>query len=370
MLTLQLTDAGLDAIVAAEAGGTDQVNIAEVGLTSTAFDQAPTLTSLPGEFKRLTMLAGEPVAANVIHMTAYDNSADVYSITGIGIYDDAGTLLATYTGAAPVLSKAALAFGLIAFDIAFTADYAASIAFAANTFTYPPATETVKGVARLATQARVDDPADGADDAETIVTPKTLRQRLADFWTATTALVNGEAAARAAADTVLQDAIDAETATRGAADTALQGNINAETAARAGADTALQGAIDAEAAARGAGDAAVQAALDAFKALFSTGSNANGRWWKSPDGDGGTVIEQQGTNATVMGEGPIQITFPIPFTDLDSIALNTTIIENGSDSDMWIAMEKDTLTINGVTLRYQSTGSDTGFGFHWRAKGY
>lgn len=189
-LILHLTDAGIDALVAAESSGTDPILIAELGLTETAFDAAPTLTALPDEFKRVAVLSGAPVAANVIHMTAYDTSSDTYNARGLGLYLADGTLFATYGAAEPVLSKAALAFGLIAFDIAFSGDISGDIAFENAIFIYPPATEDTRGTARIATQARVDAVADGADDHETIVTPKTLRARLATFFASVTAAID------------------------------------------------------------------------------------------------------------------------------------------------------------------------------------
>jgi hypothetical protein len=153
MLLLQLTDAGLDAIVAAEAAGTASVVITELGLTHTAFDQAPTLTALPGEFKRIATVSGEVAAPNIIHIVAYDTSADAYDVTGMGLYLADGTLLATYTGADVAISKVALAFGLITFDIAFSTDVGATIAFTGALFNNPPATETTRGVVELATLA-------------------------------------------------------------------------------------------------------------------------------------------------------------------------------------------------------------------------
>lgn len=244
-LTLQLTNVGLDAIVDATGGGTDDVHIAEIGLTEIAFAQAPTLTAIPGEFKRLSTLAGQEVAPNVIHMTGYDTSADVYDVRGFGLYLSDGTLFATHSAADPVLSKAELAFGLFSLDVAFSDDLAAAFSFGDNVFLYPPATETVRGVARLATQARVDAAADGADDAETIVTPKTLRARLATLWAAVVAAIGVETAARntaiAAEATARTTAIAAETTARTTA-------VAAANTARANADTALADGITALAA--------------------------------------------------------------------------------------------------------------------------
>lgn len=189
-LLLQLTDAGLDAIVAAESGGTDAVQITQLGLTASNFTQAPTLTALPGEFKRVSMISGIPAAPNIIHMTAYDTSTDIYDVRGLGLYLADGTLLATFTGADPVLRKAQLAFGLFVFDIAFSSAIEGVIDFGNATFLYPPATEITRGTARIATQARVDAASDAGDDFETIVTPKTLRARLANFFAAVTTTIN------------------------------------------------------------------------------------------------------------------------------------------------------------------------------------
>jgi hypothetical protein len=171
-LALKLTDAGLAAVQGAS--GSDPVVISHLGLTATPFDYAPTLTVLPGEFKRVAVESGVAAAANVTHLTAYDTSGDVWSITGFGLFMDDGVLFAVYSGAAVIMSKAALAFGLLAFDIAFEADLAANIAYGNATFAYPPATDSTRGVAELATAAEVDA---GTDD-QRIVTPARLAVRL------------------------------------------------------------------------------------------------------------------------------------------------------------------------------------------------
>ncbi|GAA0651473.1 hypothetical protein GCM10009424_30680 [Sphingomonas ursincola] len=172
-LAMMITNAGLDAIVAAESGGTDEIRIIEIGLTATPFIAAPTLDALPGEFKRIDAVSGQAVSENVIHVTAYDPSADVYDVTGIGIYTDAGVLLAVYSAAADaVLSKAQLATGLIMFDIAFANNMAALIEFGDALFLNPPASEAVKGVAEIATNAEADA---GVDDTRIMSPKKTKR---------------------------------------------------------------------------------------------------------------------------------------------------------------------------------------------------
>lgn len=180
-LAMMITNAGFDAIVAAESGGTDEVRITEIGLTSTPFIMAPTLDALPGEFKRVLSVSGQAVSANVIHVTAYDASPDIYDVTGIGIYTDTGVLLAVYSAVEnPVLSKAELATGLIMFDIAFANNMAALIEFGDALFLNPPASEDVKGVAEIATNAEADD---GLDDTR-IMSPRKVKRVLDALATA------------------------------------------------------------------------------------------------------------------------------------------------------------------------------------------
>ena len=182
VLVIQMTTAGQAAVQGAS--GSDPTVIAEIGLTDTDFDYAPTLEALPGEFKRVPVKSGMAAAPNITHLTAYDTSAEIWTATGIGLYLDDGTLFGVCAADDPLIAKAGVAFALLVFDIAFEADLSANIEFGNATFAYPPATEETRGVARIATQERVDAAEDGEDDAETIVTPKTLRARLAAFITA------------------------------------------------------------------------------------------------------------------------------------------------------------------------------------------
>lgn len=164
-LVLSLTNAGLAAVQAAS--GSDPVVIAELGLTATPFDVAPTLTALPGEFKRIAAISGTAAAANITHMTAYDTSADVWNATGLGLWLADGTLFAAYSAGSTILNKAAVAFALVSFDIAWQADLAASIAFGDPIFTNPPATEDIRGLIELATLAE----AQAGDDLLRALTP-------------------------------------------------------------------------------------------------------------------------------------------------------------------------------------------------------
>ncbi|MBG6118759.1 hypothetical protein IWY39_002563 [Sphingobium sp. JAI105] len=173
-IELLITTAGLDALVDAQAGETDAIRVIEVGLTANAFTMAPTITVLPGELKRIDAVSGQAVSETIIHMTALDSSNDVYDLRGIGLYLDDGTLFAVYAQPDPIFRKVSIASFLLALDVAFANGGAADIIFGESAFLFPPATETVKGVAEIATGTEV---AAGTDDSR-VVTPLKLKQRL------------------------------------------------------------------------------------------------------------------------------------------------------------------------------------------------
>lgn len=185
-LQIMITDAGIEAIADAQGGATEAVVITEIGLTDTPFIMAPTLEALPGEFRRIATVAGQAVAENILHVTAYDAAAIAYDVTGFGIYAGA-TLIAVYSEAEdPILSKAALATSMFAIDISIAADQAAVIEFGDPLFLNPPATETVAGVAKISTNALADA---GVDDT-TIMSPKKVKRVLDAMATAWTVVTN------------------------------------------------------------------------------------------------------------------------------------------------------------------------------------
>lgn len=170
-----VTTAGLNALVDASGGGTDPILVTSVGITEAAFTMAPTVSALPGELKRLTAISGAAVSETIIHMTAQDSSTDIYELRGLGLYLADGTLFAVYSQSQPLFRKVSIAFFLLALDIAFQSGNAGDIAFGDATFLFPPATETVKGVAEIATPAE----AAGRADHERFITALTLGQQLA-----------------------------------------------------------------------------------------------------------------------------------------------------------------------------------------------
>ncbi len=172
-LQITITDAGRAEIINATNTGTDPVLIAEVGMGSGKYAPDPTQTTLTAETKRLSTISGVAVSPDTIHVTIRDETADAYNVSEIGLYTAAGTLFAVYSD--PVndfLQKTAGSTLLLSVDIVLGTLDATAITFGDTSFANPPASETVLGVAELATQAEVDA---GTDDLR-IVTPKKFKQ--------------------------------------------------------------------------------------------------------------------------------------------------------------------------------------------------
>lgn len=176
-LTLTITNAGRAALVDAEEGGTTAVRIVEVGLTASVVTVAPTLTTLPGEFKRVDTVAGLAVGNDTVHLVMRDSSADTYTARAIALYLEDGTLFAVYGQAAPILTKAVVSVFLLAVDLRFLPGEAELVEFGDTNFLNPPATEDTMGVAYLAT---IVEALAGAV-ADKIITPAAMAAVLANY---------------------------------------------------------------------------------------------------------------------------------------------------------------------------------------------
>lgn len=164
---ITVTNAGRAAIVNAQHNGTAPVTITQVGLSQTAITPAATATTLSGEFKRVSLLSGEVVAADIIHVTMNDDSADAYTLRSFGLYLADGTLFALYSQSGAILNKAAASIGALSIDVVLADISAAAIAFGNANFTNPPATTERQGVVELATVAE----AQAATDSLRALTP-------------------------------------------------------------------------------------------------------------------------------------------------------------------------------------------------------
>jgi hypothetical protein len=166
-----LTNAGKAAIVAANNTGTNPVTINRVGVGSASWTPTATATALNTEIKKISAIGGAAVADDTIHVTASDTSSDVYTVREIGLFLTDGTLLAVYSQSAAIITKGAETVALIAADLVITGLPAGSVTVGDVTFDYPQATETVKGVAEIATTAEAQA---GTDDSR-FLTPAKLQ---------------------------------------------------------------------------------------------------------------------------------------------------------------------------------------------------
>jgi len=177
-LTLTLTDAGRAALINAQNNGTTPVLLSEIGVSSTYCVVNADTSVLPDEIKRLSTFSGQTVAADTLHVTLRDESADHYPLRSFALYLDNGTLLGACSQPEPILEKSTQSIVLLALDIRLLQDTAAVIQFGNTDFMNPPATTHQQGVIALAT---ADEALNGVNSerAITSVTLKTvLDQRL------------------------------------------------------------------------------------------------------------------------------------------------------------------------------------------------
>jgi hypothetical protein len=149
---LKLTTAGRAALVAPNNAGTAARLVAQVGITPTAFAFDAERAALPDEIKRVATISGAVVAADTIHLTVRDDTPDAFTVRGLGLYLDDGTLLGTYSQAEPILIKASASVMLLAFD-AKVLDGSVDISqltFGNTNFLNPPATQETAGIVRMA----------------------------------------------------------------------------------------------------------------------------------------------------------------------------------------------------------------------------
>lgn len=173
-LKLVMTTAGLGRFTAAQASDDIDLTIARVALSATGFVAAPTLTALPGEFRRLATVSGSVEAQNVVHLTVTDDDAVTYQVRGFGLFLADGTLFAAYSQTTPIAEKSTGSMLALAIDIAFPVAGVEQISFGSTEFLNPPASTDRKGVVELATLAEAE-----AGDPVRVTSGAVVRQMVA-----------------------------------------------------------------------------------------------------------------------------------------------------------------------------------------------
>jgi hypothetical protein len=152
-LNITITDAGRAALINANSNGLGPVVISEIALGTGQYAPAANATALQSEIKRVNTIGGLAVAADTLHVTIQDSTTDVYDVGEFGLYTDGGVMLAVYSQTGSwIIEKAAGADLLLAVDVVLASINATDLVFGDLVFINPPDTETVKGVAEIATK--------------------------------------------------------------------------------------------------------------------------------------------------------------------------------------------------------------------------
>lgn len=169
-LNLIITTAGQAAL--AQAGTLGPVVISKVAIGSGTWTTAPTAsaTALKTQIKQLDPSGSSTPSAGIIHITATDGGTDAYNVYEMALYTSTGVLFAIAGGTTLFLTKATSSSALFSIDLAITNVPSGDLVIGDTGFAYPPATETVQGVAEIATTAEA---LAGVDDVR-LITPKKL----------------------------------------------------------------------------------------------------------------------------------------------------------------------------------------------------
>jgi hypothetical protein len=348
-LPLIITHAGLERFTAAQLDDDIDLLVSSVGLTAAAFIVAPTLTALPGEFRRVATIAGTAIGDNIVHMMVRDEADVGYQVRGFGLFLDDGTLFAVYGQEDVLVEKSALTTMLLAVDIAFpTADIDA-LTFGDTNFLNPPATTGTAGVVKLATEAE----ALAGINALKAITPALLKAVLDAFGA-------GVTAALAAIYTALGTLVPKSRLLAGSGLVTIDGDRSLAADRTIGVPKASAAAIVA-----GTDDAAAVTALGLAslpKLLGDTGYET------FPSGR----IRQWGrVRTSTTSETTVAVTFPIAFPNaVEQPSLTGYIAAPSALKDLW-PQQAGEASLTGFTVQFQRApaGDPAIEGFNWECWG-
>jgi hypothetical protein len=337
-LSLVITSAGLQRFTAAQLGEDIDLTVSAVGLSNAAFVAAPTLTALPGEFRRVATISGAATGADTVHLVVRDAAEIQYEVRGFGLFLSDGTLFAVYAQGDPIFEKSARSMMHIAIDLVFPTGTATSLTFGDTNFLNPAATETVAGVVELATSAEVGT----GTDATRAVTPRGLTDRLTAFLLTITALI----AERVPMTRQIKTAGLAFGAQTLASDVTI--SVPSATAAQMRAGTAGNAALTP----KNFGDLATIAATGSYTL------------------PGGRIDKWGGYRGRSNSEISLRVPFDVPFPTACFRVLLTPRIASANASDDYFCQLVGDPDAAGFTVQYQSDDANGGLdGFDWLAIG-
>lgn len=293
-LKLTMTTAGLGRFTAAQASDDIDLTIARVGLTAANFVTAPTLTALPGEFKRLATVSGSVEAQNIVHMTVTDDDVVSYTVRGFGLFLADGTLFAAYSQPTPIVEKSVGAMLALAVDIAFPVPGVENISFGSTNFLNPPGTELRKGVVELATL----DEANGGDTTR-VTTGAVVKAMIASAIDAV-----GQALAGITSRTIFGSGL-----VKGGGDLTASRTLTVDAATASEVVAGTRGDV-----------AITPAGLAALAGTIAT----NGEFQIAPG-----VFAKVGLQPGPHGEGSVAINFPTPFPNACLFAVGIAVNSAG-----------------------------------------
>lgn len=355
-LSLIITRAGLARHAAAQLDGSLSLEIAKVGFTDAVFVQAPTLTALPGEHRRLDTVSGAVVGDDTVHLTIRDDVGTGYGVRGFGLFLADGTLFAVYGQSDRIVEKSAQVALFLALDVAFPIGNVETLSFGNTSFLLPGATTTTKGLVELATQAE----ADAGTAGPLVVTAALLARAVA----ATRAYVDMAIAATVASVGQALDGLAARTvygtglvSGGGRNDTNRTLTVDAATGEDVIAGIASNCAVT---------PAALKAAGIVYLAEQKNDGPSRYRRWS----DG--LVEMSGVSALPGTESAFTLNFPWAFpTECEGIW--STVINSAQTNDGQSTVQEVALTAASATLyaqNHKTPTADASGGFRWFARGY
>ena len=236
-ITTTITDRGRAAVTNARNNGL-AAEVTHIAIGSGSGTPSASDTTLLNEIKRIPANTGTNPSPSELYIEVADFSGDEYSVYEFAPVLSDGTLLAVYRQTTPIIETTAVVPLLLQISIPIQSFPPDSVMVNGDTnFQTPQASETMAGMAEIATQSEVN----AGTDHKRIVTAKTLKSRLASFVRNATESVKGfvEIATQSEANGSTDDsrAITAKklhnrTATetrRGVAEVATQAEVNAGT---------------------------------------------------------------------------------------------------------------------------------------------